>query len=341
MSHEPLSVFVTSDRKMPERPAIPTELRRRILFEAGHRCAIHTCRHIDVDIHHIEPWSRCQEHRFENLIALCPNCHRRAEDGKIDRKSLRLYKARLAAALRFEGVDLYPEETVLPAVFAWIDPSGEWRTETVVKDGPRLDIALEYPQFSTRIRGVAATGVNRHILGYVEESIMRFTTGLANPPDIECSMPYHMNSSFSVTLVRPSMLSIRFSMTAYTGGAHGSHWTEALNLTTSPARSFGIEDLFTDPATGLNELSVYAIQELLAASNNGISRDERRVREGAAPDAKNFESFNLTSRGVLLTFDEYQVGIYPGGSTEVHVPYHVVSRILNPVVAAEVLGTDA
>jgi hypothetical protein len=34
-------------------------------------------------------------HEYENLIALCPNCHRRADRGEIDRKSLRLYKANL------------------------------------------------------------------------------------------------------------------------------------------------------------------------------------------------------------------------------------------------------
>lgn len=80
------------------RPPIPAELRRRVLLEAGHRCAIHTCRHIEVDIHHIIPWEQCKKHEYENLIALCPNCHRRADRGEIDRKSLKLYKANLRAA---------------------------------------------------------------------------------------------------------------------------------------------------------------------------------------------------------------------------------------------------
>lgn len=65
------------------------------MVEAGHRCAIPQCRHIEVDIHHIIPWEECQKHEYENLIALCPNCHRRADNGKIDRKSLRIYKANL------------------------------------------------------------------------------------------------------------------------------------------------------------------------------------------------------------------------------------------------------
>ena len=83
---------------MRSRPNVPAELKRRVLCEAGHRCAIPACREIIVDVHHIVPWSECQEHEYENLIALCPNCHRRADRGYIDRKSLRIYKANLRYA---------------------------------------------------------------------------------------------------------------------------------------------------------------------------------------------------------------------------------------------------
>ncbi|MFD0074296.1 HNH endonuclease [Streptomyces sp. NPDC127166] len=84
---------------MPEgRPAIPAELRRRVLVEAGHRCAVPTCRQHPVDIEHIEDWAKVKKHEFENLIALCPTCHRRKGSGpdQIDRKALRQYKANLA-----------------------------------------------------------------------------------------------------------------------------------------------------------------------------------------------------------------------------------------------------
>ena len=80
------------------RKKIPAKLKRRVLLEAGHRCAIHTCRHIGVEIHHIVPWKKCKEHKYENLIALCPNCHTSAGKGEIDRKSLRSYKANLRYA---------------------------------------------------------------------------------------------------------------------------------------------------------------------------------------------------------------------------------------------------
>ena len=86
---------MTTDPQPLKRPLIPADLRRQVLVEAGHRCAIPTCRHIQVEVHHIIPWANCKEHKYNNLIALCPNCHRRADQGKIDRTSLRRYKANL------------------------------------------------------------------------------------------------------------------------------------------------------------------------------------------------------------------------------------------------------
>ncbi|MFD0363477.1 zinc-ribbon domain-containing protein [Nocardia sp. GCM10030253] len=83
---------------MPDRrPPIPRPLRRALLVEAGHRCAITTCRSTPVDFAHIVPWSRVREHAFDNMIVLCPNCHRRFDQGEIDRESMRQYKRQLAA----------------------------------------------------------------------------------------------------------------------------------------------------------------------------------------------------------------------------------------------------
>jgi hypothetical protein len=82
---------------MPQgRPAIPTALKRRVLMEAGHRCAIPTCRTVPVELAHITPYADVLEHTFENLIALCPTCHTRYDRGDIDRLSMKGYKANLA-----------------------------------------------------------------------------------------------------------------------------------------------------------------------------------------------------------------------------------------------------
>lgn len=66
-----------------------------MLVEAGHRCAIPTCRQIPVEVAHIIPYSQMPEYTFENLIALCPTCHTRYDNKQIDRKSMLQYKANL------------------------------------------------------------------------------------------------------------------------------------------------------------------------------------------------------------------------------------------------------
>jgi len=69
------------------------------MIEAGHRCAIPTCRAVaSLQIEHIEDWAKVRRHDFENMIVLCANCHGRKgnRNGQIDRKALRQYKANLA-----------------------------------------------------------------------------------------------------------------------------------------------------------------------------------------------------------------------------------------------------
>lgn len=78
-----------------DRDPLPRPLARQVLVEAGHRCAIPTCRQVPVEIAHIIPWSEVKTHTFENLIALCPTCHTRYDREHIDRISMRQYKANL------------------------------------------------------------------------------------------------------------------------------------------------------------------------------------------------------------------------------------------------------
>jgi len=78
------------------RDTIPTEIKRAVLVEAGHRCAIPTCRATTTEIAHIVPWAETQDNTFENLIALCPNCHTRFDQKKeIDRLAVKMYKHNL------------------------------------------------------------------------------------------------------------------------------------------------------------------------------------------------------------------------------------------------------
>ena len=65
--------------------------KRLALVEAGHRCAIPTCRHPTTEIAHIVPESESHDDSFENLIALCPKCQKK----ELNAQSIRMYKHNL------------------------------------------------------------------------------------------------------------------------------------------------------------------------------------------------------------------------------------------------------
>ena len=67
-----------------KRISVPILLERQVKIEAGHRCAIPTCKQYPVELAHIIPYSKCKEHKFDNLIALCPNHHWELDHGKLD-----------------------------------------------------------------------------------------------------------------------------------------------------------------------------------------------------------------------------------------------------------------
>src|SRR4051794_638315 len=81
---------------MADRPALPMAIQRSVKVEAGHRCAIPTCRQHPVELAHIVPRNPDGSNDvFDNLIALCPTCHTRYDRGEIDRLAMKQYKANL------------------------------------------------------------------------------------------------------------------------------------------------------------------------------------------------------------------------------------------------------
>ena len=76
---------------MADRPAIPIDVKRQVLFECCHRCAVDGVP-VQLENAHIIPWCETQDHRPENLVCLCALCHDRSHREGWDEKTLRMYK---------------------------------------------------------------------------------------------------------------------------------------------------------------------------------------------------------------------------------------------------------
>lgn len=300
-------------------------------MEAGHRCAIQTCKHPELDIHHIVPFKTVQEHSYDNLIALCPNCHRLAENGKIDRKSLRLYKQQLQASFRHSD-DLEPQRP-----WGDIEPpdhqTQEYREER--SEAPSYEILLTYPQLALNPFGKE---VNKRIEGLVVKTVHSFRSAmlLIGPSILGDWTPSaaFLAGSSDTQYTSGQILSIRFSFSSHTWGAHPSHWTSTLNFLLEPrwpVCEVTIDDIFVDQRKGLALVSEYCKTELLAMDpESEIQRSPDWVRSGTSPVASNFRALNIVHAGLLITFDEYQVGPYIEGPSEVLVPFSVLREHLLP-----------
>jgi len=318
------------------RPAIPADLRRRVLLEAGHRCAIHTCQHPDVDVHHIVPWHKCREHAFENLIALCPNCHRRAEAGEIDQRSLRLYKNRLATIFHFQNVD---PQFMQPLVQEHASSNG-WMVETLaeqVEKKPSYGVEIEYPQLCPASDG-PYDEINAVIRGCVFRELLTFRS----VPWSELKSRYggdeeflptcSLTGSYEFSILTDNVVSFRLAFTSYTGGAHSSTSFKSLNFQLAP-KTHAIElwSLFRDTYKGVKLLSEFCTSELTRIfGEHGVTDS---IAEGAGAEIENFRHFNIHKHGISVDFREYQLGCYAMGTPSVFVPYSAISSALNPYCA--------
>ncbi|MGV3518533.1 DUF3298 domain-containing protein [Luteitalea sp.] len=314
-------------KAMPEaRSAIPADLRRRVLVEAGHRCAIHTCRHPTTDLHHIVPWEKCKAHTYENLIPLCPNCHRRADSGQIDRQALYMYKSRLRSAVVDVSETPVSEPTVTPV---------GWATASVreSEDASGMTVDVEHPVFTY----ADLVPLNTLEQAWVTEELMRYRRLRfrdEGPPygmvpyfePASDEPPQHdFSATYEVLLLSPHAVSLRYSVREYhTGATHSLYYVRTVTAQRDPLIVLTLDTLFRPDVDFAERISALATAQLL-----GQGLDEEMVREGAGPDASNFQTFNVTKEGLLLTFSEYQVASFADGPQYATIPWRSLRDCVN------------
>jgi hypothetical protein len=108
-----LDAFIKAFFEDEPKRQIPTAIRRKLLVEARHRCAI--CGEPSpLEFHHIIEYSKYAHHDPKHMIVLCGNCHGRCTFGDIDTGAQVVYKQKLAT----KYID---NDDEFPARFAWDD----------------------------------------------------------------------------------------------------------------------------------------------------------------------------------------------------------------------------
>jgi hypothetical protein len=142
--------------------------------------------------------------------------------------------------------------------------------------------------------------------------------------------PISSASSFDLryNLLSPpgNILSLKFDMEVYvTGAAHPYHVSQTANYDLERGLDLTLGDLFMPDADYLTALSRYCIAQL---STRDIGFEGFEL--GATATLQNYRSWSITSDGLMITFDEYQVAPYAAGPQIVVIPYKQLGQLIQP-----------
>ncbi|HEY0726565.1 MAG TPA: DUF3298 domain-containing protein [Pyrinomonadaceae bacterium] len=196
------------------------------------------------------------------------------------------------------------------------------------------EIAAQYPQLSGG-SNPNFEKFNQLVRGSVMKKVSGFKKDMApeegEEPRPEGSMGSDLSIAYKVALAQDDLISVQFDVGSYyQGAAHPNSYTEVINYDLKNGRQLKLSDLFKPGAKFLQPIASYCIADLKKQRATGAALTDSEIDSGAAPTAKNYESWTITRKGLGINFDAYQVGPYAAGPQFVMVPYAVVKDVINP-----------
>jgi Protein of unknown function (DUF3298) len=263
----------------------------------------------------------------------------------------------------FKGVWITDLEDGLASIAGnWSKPNGEKKTAFSLHEEPieltggveltahqvketnkklGIEIDAQYPQavgalgnqfdkFNQEAKGIVTRQVAEFKKGMTEAAKDQAAEPAATPEDKSAAQGGSLDIGYSVALAKDDLISIAFDLGSYSAGAaHPSSSSLVLNYDVKGGRTLKLSDLFNPGAKYLQTISSYCIKDLKkqAKSKSGLL-DDATIESGAGADAKNYQSWTITKKGLAITFDPYQVGPYAAGPQSVVVPYSALKELV-------------
>ncbi|HXC71332.1 MAG TPA: DUF3298 domain-containing protein [Pyrinomonadaceae bacterium] len=191
-----------------------------------------------------------------------------------------------------------------------------------------FEVAANYPQLTggnnpnfEKFNQAARALVTKRVAGFKKD--MQPEEGEEPPP--EGSMGSDLSVGYTVVLAQDDLVSIKFEVSSYyQGAAHPNSYSDVLNYDLKNGKQLKLADLFKPGAKFLQAIASYCLADLKKQDKDSVPD------EGAAPVAKNYQSWNITKKGLGINFDPYQVAPYAAGPKFVLVPYSTLKDLINP-----------
>ena len=202
----------------------------------------------------------------------------------------------------------------------------------------RFTIDVEYPQ----IEGSDNENVkqfNQQISSLVIKAVNEWKQGAGAQAGEEDTMPEAeddaYDSGYNIEFANDDIVSVIIDTSIYEhGAAHPNSASETFNYDLKSGKPIKLSDVFKPGAQYIKKLSEYCIADLKKQARQDNPEEpmlnDDEIETGAAPEAENYSRWNITKKGLLITFDAYQVGPYAAGPQMVLVPYSALKDTINP-----------
>lgn len=188
---------------------------------------------------------------------------------------------------------------------------------TKVKHIEHTRIATIYPKLL--VSGSEDNAFNREIaalLKSVKENFLKAATDGSHPKSTLNTNYTLYQSTFNQHPVISVLLETESSITGY---AHPSHPLASITYDLTQGKVLELNELFKPDSNYLQVLADYSKKELL--ERNDADQIKDFITAGTKPVMDNFKVWNLTSKGLLITFPEYAVAPYYYGKQQVLIPF--------------------
>jgi hypothetical protein len=247
-----------------------------------------------------------------------------------------------------------PDPSIYEIEGKWSKPDGSKQTEFIVTQQPYefsgdlkitakvikeankqklYSVDAEYPQIEGDSR---FDGFNRVARALVTKDVLAFKAGETENIDTTNTSDENETSTMDVSYdfhyATDNLISVAFSELTYErGAAHGNQLAEVLNYDVKSGKKLALADLFKDKSKYLNVIAAYCQKDLKerAKKPDAMVLDDL-IESGAAPKADNYRAWNITKKGLWITFDPYVVAAYAAGPQYILVPYSVLKDIIKP-----------
>jgi hypothetical protein len=224
------------------------------------------------------------------------------------------------------GVFIYVNKNFVPTILTPNQTQAMIVQDKQITDNTKpFVIKIVYPQ----VAGV--DGFNKEVLAAVNKEISDFkTNSLANDAAVKQIDPkgyaaepreYELDIGYDKGEIDNNVVSVILNVYNFEGGAHGASYFIPVNYSPKLKQDIKLADLFPGQKDYLQKISDYCTKDLTNQLTKALgSLDGTYLKDGASPNADNFQFFLINKNSITFYFPQYQVAYGAAGSFKVTMP---------------------